>query len=338
MQQQLTNAAIPTGAVSAEKTQAMADADLIDVRLEAVRFATHDINLYELRSIDREALPAFTAGAHIDVHLPNNIVRQYSLVEMASAPSVYVIGVKRDAASRGGSSYLHDSIRIGAALRISRPRNNFPLDETAEHSILIAGGIGVTPIFTMWKRLRSLGRNVQMHYSSRTRSDAVFLDVLLSDPSVSLNFDDESAGKFLDIAAILERSPRHSHLYCCGPAPMLAAFEAAAADWPAGQVHVEYFTAQSEQAREGGFVVELARSKRVLQIEPGQTILSALQAAGIDAPYSCEEGVCGACMTDVIEGDPDHRDSVLTPGERKANRKIMICCSGSKSPRLVLDL
>lgn len=164
------------------------------------------------------------------------------------------------------------------------------------------------------------------------------IESLHSSANVALNFDDENAGKFLDIAAIVGRSDKETHFYCCGPAPMLKAFEAATAGCTPEQVHVEYFAPQSEKATEGGFVVELARSGKTLEIQPGQTILAAVLAAGVDAPYSCEEGVCGACMTDVIEGIPDHLDSVMTPAERKENKKIMICCSGSKSPRLVLDL
>lgn len=319
-------------------TDAAEATDLLEVRLEAIRFGARDINFYEFRSSGGLHLPIVEPGAHIDLHLPNGVIRQYSLIEHSESRSTYTIGVKREPKSRGGSSYLHDIAQVGSTLKISAPRNNFPLDEAAEHSVLIAGGIGVTPIFAMWRRLKSLDRAVQMHYSARSREDAVFLDILLPDRGVALNFDDENAGRLLDLAEIVRQAPRHSHLYCCGPAPMIQAFQNAAADWPPAQVHVEYFTAQSEQAREGGFVVELARSKQTVSVEPGQTILGALKAAGIDAPFSCEEGVCGACITDVIAGDPDHRDSVLTPHEREQNRKMMICCSGSKSSRLILDL
>lgn len=323
---------------TANSTDIAETKDLLEVRLEAIRFGARDINFYEFRAAGGLCLPVAAPGAHIDLHLPNGVIRQYSLIEHLESRSVYTIGVKREPKSRGGSSYLHDIAQVGAELKISEPRNNFPLDESAEHSVLIAGGIGVTPIFAMWRRLKTINRAVQMHYSARSRMDAVFLDVLLPDRDVTLNFDDENSGEFLDFAEILKQAPRHSHLYCCGPAPMIAAFQTAAADWPPAQVHVEYFTAQSEQAREGGFVVELSRTGQSVLVEPGQTILAALKVAGIDAPFSCEEGVCGACVTDVIAGEPDHRDSVLTPHERKQNRKIMICCSGSKSSRLVLDL
>lgn len=315
----------------------------MDVRLTAIRYGSRDINLYELRSLAGEALPAAAPGAHIDVHLPNGLTRQYSLLldEAAPAdPSRYVIGVKLDANSRGGSQYMHKELRVGSVLEISEPRNNFPLVETAQHTILIAGGIGVTPIWSMWNRLTAIKRQADLYYCSRTRGDAVFADDLAGNPRVFLSFDDENAGAFLDIAGIVQRAPHHAHLYCCGPLPMLQAFEDATKDWPSEQVHIEYFSSSNEEppATEGGFEVELARSKRVVQVGPGQTILEALIEAGVDAEYSCEEGVCGACMTGVVSGTPDHRDSVMTPGERAENKKIMICCSGSKSSRLVLDL
>lgn len=318
--------------------ESAAAAGLTDVRLENIRFCARDINLYEFKRLDGQAAAAFTAGAHIDIHLPNGAVRQYSLLDLDRDPASYVIGVKYDPKGRGGSKYMHETLRVGTELKISVPRNNFPLIEEAKHSVLIAGGIGITPIFTMLKRLSALGRSVEVHYSSRSRADAAFLDTLQSLQNVTLNFDDENAGKFIDMTAIVARSNKETHFYCCGPAPMLKAFEAATESLAPEQVHVEYFAPQGEKSTEGGFVVELARSGKTIEVQPGQTILAAVLAAGVDAPYSCEEGVCGACMTDVIEGIPDHLDSVMTPAERTENKKIMICCSGSKSARLVLDL
>jgi len=311
---------------------------LIEVRLTNIQFGARDTNLYEFRPLTNALLPAASAGAHIDVHLPNGIVRQYSLVNASTDARSYVIGVKRDAQSRGGSRFLHEQLRVGTTLSISPPRNNFPLVETADHTVLIAGGIGITPIWCMWQRLRALGRSVDFIYACRSRADAVFLDELAAHPDVTLSFDDENNGSFLDLAGLIGRTPRNAHLFCCGPLPMLKAFEAATQGWPADQVHVEYFTQQAEAAADGGYVVELARSGKEIVVEPGQTLLAAVLAAGVDAPYSCEEGVCGACMTKVLSGTPDHRDTVLTPSEREANKTIMICCSGSKSDRLVLDL
>lgn len=312
--------------------------NLIEVRLVAVRFGARDTNLYEFASTNGGALPSSEAGAHIDLHLPNGLVRQYSLLESGAAPMSYTVGVKRDPKSRGGSSFLHEYIRVGSTLHIGGPRNNFPLAKGAADTILIAGGIGITPIWCMWRELKSRGASARLIYACRSRADALFLNEMSADSDVLLRFDDEGPGGVLDIAGILKDVSQRSHLFCCGPTPMLDAFKAATARWPAEQVHMEYFTSQVEAAAQGGFTVELARSKKEVQVLPGQTVLAALTAAGINAPYSCEEGICGACMTTVLAGVPDHRDSVLTETERKSNKAMMICCSGSKTDRLVLDL
>ncbi len=315
---------------------------MIEVRLTAIRFAARDTNLYEFRRTDGQTLPSTEPGAHIDIHLPNKINRQYSLVGSGQDPRSYVVGIKRDPASRGGSSYIHEQLRVGTVLKISPPRNNFPLNERAPMSILFAGGIGITPIYCMTQRLGSIGKPWQLYYSSRSRTDAAFLEELsyFETDTVTFNFDEENGGKYLDIAKILSEAPRDAHIYCCGPLPMLRAFEAAAqaANFPAHQVHVEYFTATAEAATEGGYVIELARSKREFLVPPGKRILEVLRDGGFDVTYSCEEGVCGACETTVISGTPDHRDSILTESERVASKTMMICCSGCKSARLVLDL
>jgi ferredoxin-NADP reductase len=233
---------------------------------------------------------------------------------------------------------MHDQLRVGMRLFILPPRNNFPLKEDAELVVLIAGGIGITPIYCMVKRLIELKRPWELYYSCRSRMDTAFLDELTLHAQSHFHFDDEESGRFLQVAAIVEKLPRNAHLYCCGPAPMLAAFEAATANWPQDQVHVEYFTPKFAAAQEGGFIVELARSKRELVIPQGKSILQCVSEAGIQVPHSCEEGVCGACETRVISGIPDHRDTILTEQERNENATMMICCSGSKSPRLVLDI
>jgi tetrachlorobenzoquinone reductase len=323
---------------SAKVGSAIGPAGCIDVRLMSIRFGARDTNLYEFCESSGARLPAASAGSHVDLYLPDGLVRQYSLIEPCEAPTHYLIGVKKDAQSRGGSRFLHDAARVGDRFRISRPRNNFPLVEDAPHVLLIAGGIGITPIRCMWQRLKSLARSAELVYACRSRADAVFLSELEGEGAVALHFDDEHAGSVLDVGALLAKMPNGTHAFCCGPTPMLKAFEGAAASWPPERVHVEYFTPQAEAAKEGGFTAVLARSGKEVVIAPGETILAALVQAGIDAPYSCEEGVCGACMTTVIEGLPDHRDSVLTAEERTKNTKIMICCSGSKTDRLVLDL
>lgn len=310
----------------------------IDVRLTAIRFGARDTNLYEFHRIEGGCLPPAIAGSHVDIHLPGGFVRQYSLTQPAEAPTAYLIGVKKEPQSRGGSSYLHDKARVGETFKISAPRNNFALVEDAPHVLLIAGGIGITPIWCMWQRLKSLARPSTLVYACRSRDDAIFLSEIEGEREVTFHFDEENAGAVLDLKALLAKMPAGAHAFCCGPAPMLKAFEEAAVSWPAERVHVEHFTAQAEAAKSGGFAVHLARSGKEVIVASGETILAALIRAGIDAPYSCEEGVCGACMTTVLEGLPDHRDSVLTAEERSKNNKIMVCCSGSRTDRLILDL
>ena len=311
---------------------------LIDAELAAVQPVARDVNLYEFRSSDGRGLPPAAAGSHIDLHLANGLVRQYSLIRPEPDPAVYVVAVKRDAQSRGGSRFVHETLRPGARLNISAPRNNFPLEERAPHTVLIAGGIGITPIWSMVQRLEALGRPWQLHYACRSRDDAAFRDELAARSPARFHFDDEAGGTLLDIGAIVAGAPAAAHLYCCGPAPMLAAFEAVTAAWPRPQVHVEYFTAREARATEGGFVIELRRSGRELVVPSGKTILETVRAAGIAAASSCEAGICGTCETRVISGIPDHRDQWLSEDERAANKTVMICCAGCKSGRLVLDL
>ncbi|WP_020655765.1 PDR/VanB family oxidoreductase [Massilia niastensis] len=301
-----------------------------------------DIVSLELAAPDGSALPAFTAGAHIDLSLGKGLVRSYSLVNDPAERHRYVVAVNRDPASRGGSRHVHEALRAGQALEVSAPRNHFPLVEDAPHVVLIAGGIGITPLLCMIRRLNALGRAWTLHYSARTRAKAAYLGVLreLAEPCGRLDFHvvDECGGRLPDLAALVGASPAGAHLYCCGPVPMLHAFEEAASLRPPGTVHVEYFSAQQDAALAGGFEVVLARSGRSLRIQPGASILDALLADGLDVGHACKEGVCGACQTRVLEGTPDHRDSYLSPREKSAGDAIMLCCSGCTSEKLVLDL
>jgi ferredoxin-NADP reductase len=311
---------------------------LIDVRLTSIRYAARDTNLFEFRRTDGKPLPAYDPGSHIDLHLPNGLVRQYSLIDAKPDPGSYTVGIKRDPASRGGSRYIHDELHVGKTIKISAPRNNFPLKEDAAHVILLAGGIGITPIWCMVQRLQELGRSWQLYYSCRSRADMAFLESLEGMAPSEFHFDDENAGKFLDVAGIVAKAPKDAHLYCCGPTPMLNAFESATKDWPREQVHIEYFTPKAEPAKKGGFTVELARSKQEFFIPEGKTILEVLLDEGVDVDYSCELGICGACEQRVISGIPEHRDAILTEEEQAENKRVMICCAGCKSDRLVLDL
>jgi ferredoxin-NADP reductase len=320
------------------QTQTLTDTQL-ELRLTAISYGADGIHLFEFRSPDGACLPTFAAGAHIDIHLSNKTIRQYSLCNPQTERDRYVVGVKLDAASRGGSRFMHESLRVGTTLRVSVPRNNFRLAEEAAHSVFVAGGIGVTPIRCMIDRLRRLGRSWELHYGVRRRAEAVFLDDFQADSSrLHLHVDEEAPGVLLDIAGIVEAAPATAHLYCCGPGPMLTAFEAAAAARPETHVHVEYFSSSAPVAAAGGFSVRMAKSGRMVAVSPGKTILDALHAAGVDAPFSCGQGVCGACETRVLDGVPDHRDMILSPQEKAANRTMMICCSGSRTPVLVLDI
>ena len=314
-------------------------AGLIEVRVESVAPLAEGILSCDLRTVGGGDLPAFAAGAHIDLYMPSRLVRSYSLVNPQEERHRYVIAVNRDAASRGGSVWVHDRLRSGASLSISAPRNNFPLAEDAPHSLFIAGGIGITPLWCMLQRLQLLRRSWELVYCARTRRHAAFrAELECLGGAVRFNFDGEPGGGKLDIAAVVASAVPGTHLYCCGPVPMLEVFESATATLPGAQVHVEYFSAKAPPAVDGGYTVVLARSRLSFEVARGKTIIDTLIEKGFDAPYSCLEGVCGTCETRVIEGTPDHRDLVLSKDERAANRTMMICCSGSKTEKLVLDL
>lgn len=311
--------------------------DTIEVRLEEIRYGARATNLFVFRRPDGAALPPAEAGAHVDVLLPNGLTRQYSLLLDGREPAVYTIGVKRDEHGGGGSRYLHDQVTVGTMLRISSPRNNFRLRDGDHHTVLIAGGIGITPVWSMLHTLSARGQPWELHYSCRTRDDALFADSLVGRSGVHPHFDDEHGGAVLDLAAVVAAAPRGAHFYCCGPAPMLTAFSGATNSIVDDRVHVEYFTPKHEAA-DGGFLVRLERSGTEHFVPEGCSILDTLRAAGLDMPSSCEQGICGTCETPVLAGVPDHRDSILTESERQANDTMMICCSGCSGDRLVLDL
>jgi ferredoxin-NADP reductase len=306
------------------------------LRLHRITYAAAGINLYEFRSPDGAQLPPFGAGAHVDLHLPNGLTRQYSLCNPQDERGRYVVGVKKDANSRGGSRCVHDQLRVGMILPVGAPRNNFPLHEEAGHSVLLAGGIGITPIACMVARLREQGLSWELHYSARRRDEAAFLQQLGAQ-HVHLHIDEENGGALMDVEAIVRRADANAHLYCCGPAPMLDAFESAASGRPPGQVHLERFS-PAKVAGGGAFFVELAQSGRRIFVDADESIADALRAQGIEVQTSCEQGICGTCETRVLAGRPDHRDELLSDGEKAANEVMMICCSRSKDEVLVLDL
>lgn len=316
----------------------------IPVRVRQMRLEADTVLSVELETLDGSNLPQAGPGSHVDLDLGEGLRRSYSLVRELSGSSSCTVAIHRDPASRGGSAYVHETLRVGDRISISRPRNNFPLDDAAELSVLIAGGIGITPILAMIRHLTDTGRSWKLHYAARKRSAAAFRDVIAAclgesgaTATAHYHFDDEQGGALIDMKAILAANPG-AHFYCCGPEPMLAAYEEAMREVPREKVHVEYFSASEEAARDGGFDLVLRRSGKTFRVEPGQTILDVLIANKISVPFSCTEGVCGTCETRVIEGKPDHRDMVLTDEERATGETMMVCCSGSKGGRLVLDL
>lgn len=317
-----------------------AEAELLRLRVHRLEWAAQDILTVDLRDPAGCALPAFMPGAHVDLRLPNGMSRSYSLANDCLERHRYVLGVALDAATRGGSRWIHRDLRVGHILDVGAPRNHFPLVEEAPHSVLIAGGIGVTPMLAMAKRLGALRCPFEFHYAVREHDRAAFLDELrAARPDMHLHVDAEAGGP-LDIAGIVARAPPGAHFYCCGPGPMLAAYEKACAALPPDRVHLEYFQAKAPDLglASSAFEVELSPSGRRFEIPEGRSILEVLQAAGVRAPHSCQEGICGECETKVILGEPDHRDSVLTAAEKQANRTMMICVSRAKSARLVLEL
>lgn len=309
------------------------------LRVHRIEWAAEDIVEIELRDPDGADLPAFTAGAHVDLVLPNGLSRSYSLANDPAERHRWVLGIGLDPASRGGSRYVHRDLRVGEKLLVVGPRNHFPLDETAPHSVLIAGGIGITPMAAMANRLARLGGSFEFHQAVRDRSRAAHLERVRGlAPKFALHVDAE-AGRPLDIVAIVAGAPEGAHFYCCGPLPMLAAFEAATAHLPAERVHLEYFRAKPvEAAATSAFEIEIAGTGRVLEVPSDRSIAEVLEAAGVKTGISCQEGICGSCEVKVVAGEPDHRDQVLTAAEKAAGKSMMICVSRSKSPRLVIDL
>lgn len=314
--------------------------DTRDMRLTAILYGAEGTNLFEFRTLDASEVPPFTAGSHVDVNLPNGSIRQYSIANPETDRGRYLLGVKLDAKGRGGSRCLHEDVKVGSVLKIGRPRNNFPLAEGAAASIFIAGGIGITPIHCMIEKLQALGQNWRLHYAARNRAEAVFLSRFeQAGDRVHFHADSEHDDQVMDVAAIVRAAAPDAHLYCCGPAPMLTTFEDACADRPKSLVHLERFSAPDAIAATGGaYTVELAKTRRSIAVQPGQTLIQALQAAGIKVKISCEQGICGTCETRVLAGTPDHRDSILSDDEKASNETMMICCGGSLSPTLVLDL
>ena len=316
--------------------------EFIEVRILNRREEAEGIISLDLAAPEGVLLPAFDAGAHVEVHLGPGQVRHYSLCNDPSEMGRYRLGILLEPGSRGGSAAIHRDFGEGRTVRISVPRNNFKLVEDAKHSVLMAGGIGVTPLLAMAYRLHTIGRLFELHYCTRSHSRTAFMgDIAKASFSgqVQVHHDDGPAEQRFDPARNLPAPQPDVHLYVCGPKGFM--------DWIIGgakargyqdaNIHLEYFSAEVDTTGDT-FIVEARRSGKTFSVPSGKSIAEMMIAAGIDIPLSCEQGVCGTCLVDVIEGTPDHRDMFQTDEEKASNKQMTPCCSRSLGPRLVLDI
>lgn len=299
---------------------------------------------FELSATDGTVLPPFEAGAHIDVHLADGLVRQYSLCNDPRERQRYLISVLKDPQSRGGSQAMHEQILTGQILTISAPRNLFALEPTASRHLLFAGGIGITPMLAMVYALAPQEVPFELHYCFRSSERAAFLPLLAQAPfaeRVILHDDSGTQAQKLDAAALLASPDAGSHLYVCGPGGFMShVIETAKhAGWPAHRVHREFFAAAPiNHSADSAFEVELARSGQIFHIPADRSVFEVLDEAGVAIDSSCEQGICGSCVTRVLSGIPEHRDQFLSAAEQAANDQFTPCCSRARTPRLVLDL
>ncbi len=314
----------------------------LSVRVARRRVEAESIVSFDLVAAAGDPLPPFEPGAHIDVRVSDDIVRQYSLCSRPGEGH-YRIAVLREPGSRGGSSALHERVNEGDVLRIGPPRNLFPLEDGISESILLAGGIGITPILCMAESLERSGRRFRLHYCARSMKGMAFRERIAASSfaaSAEFHCDDGQPSQRFDLDVMLRAASRESHIYVCGPAGFMDMVldGARAAGWPEAALHHECFSPRTPETPGGAFEIELAGSGRVIVVAAGQSAAEALMDAGIDVPVSCEQGICGTCITRVVAGEPDHRDSYLSPSQHAQNAMFTPCCSRSKTPRLVLDL
>ena len=317
---------------------------IIQVRVRRKSAEAVDIASFELVPLGPEPLPQYEPGAHIDVDVGGGQVRQYSLCTPYEE-NRYVIGVKRDPKSRGGSSFMHADVQEGDVLSIGAPKNHFPIAADGERFILLAGGIGITPLLCMATQLIQNGKDVELHYFAQSAEHVAFRDRLQTNQiaeSVRYQLGHEP-NELADILASIVAAPASlTYLYLCGPRPFMELVRQSTAAWPVANVRFEYFGAMAEPVAaataQNTFEVRAAASGVTFHVQPAESIVQALRANGVHVETSCEEGHCGTCMTEVMEGKPEHRDSFLTADERAAGDRILPCVSRSCSPRLVLNL
>jgi vanillate O-demethylase ferredoxin subunit len=315
----------------------------LTVKVARRRQEALDIASFELVKPDGSALPAFSAGSHIDVQVPGGLTRQYSLCNDMAEQHRYRIAVLRDPGSRGGSAGMHDAVKEGDTLQISAPRNHFPLAH-AHRTLLFAGGIGVTPLLCMAQRLATAGGEFALHYCTRSAERTAFRDEIAASSyadRVHFHFDDGEAAQKLDLDAVLRQPASGTHIYVCGPTGFIDWVIKAAArlGWGKDQVHLEYFgAAKQDTTGDRAFQVKLASSGATYEVPADKTVVQALQAHGVEILTSCEQGVCGTCLTRVLQGECDHRDLYLTDQEKAKHDQFTPCCSRAKGSLLVLDL
>jgi vanillate O-demethylase ferredoxin subunit len=323
----------------------MAAERTLTVRVARIARQTPEILSFELAHPQGRPLPPYAPGAHIDVRMPGGFSRQYSLARAAEgAPDRYLIGVKREPASRGGSASMHERLREGDLLPISTPRNHFPLQAGAARHLLLAAGIGMTPLLAMAQSLARQGAAFILCVFARSREHLPFADALrdpLLAPHLRLHLDDGEPGERIDLAALLAQREPSAHLYMCGPAGFMAAVRRAAGQgrWPEDAVHAEYFAAPADEAAPAGqpFALRLARRGIVVPVAADQTAVDALHDVGIDIPVSCEQGLCGTCVVACDGHTAEHRDHCLTTAER--HHQVALCCSRANAGgELVIDL
>lgn len=323
----------------------MTRTDQLTLRVQAIMREAEDVTAFHLVAADRKPLPGFEAGAHLDVHVGTAGIRQYSLCNPSSSPTHYEIAVLKEPSSRGGSRFMHEELAPGAELLASVPRNHFQLvDEVPV--LLLAGGIGITPLYAMAGQLDQQHRTFELHYCCRSSDRAAFRTRLaqgFGSGHVHFHFDDGGDAQKLDLPAVLaQASPRH-HLYVCGPAGFIEYVldTATGSGWDGARLHREFFAAPAAPAAhvsDESFELVLARSGRTLTVPKSLSALAVLQAAGVHVDSSCETGVCGTCLTGVVEGTPDHRDLYLTDDEHARNDSFTPCCSRALTRTLVVDL
>lgn len=313
----------------------------MDVTIHQIQQHNSDILSFELVHPDGQPLPAFQAGAHIDVHLDDGLIRQYSLANCSSEQQRYIIGVLKDPNSRGGSRFIHEKLSVGQCIRISEPRNLFSLNADLNHAVLCAGGIGITPILAMAKELKKQNKSFQLIYFIKTRSSLAFKEDLKAlGQSVYLHIDDE-VDTHCDLALQLSSPDLNKHVYVCGPDGFMnfVINTAKQQKWLDTNIHKEHFSAPTiDTSHDGSFDIKILKTGQLIHVTAEQTAAKALEAAGVCVPVSCEQGICGTCLVKVVEGEVEHRDLYLTEEEQAKNDQFTPCCSRAKSKILVVDI